>query len=153
MTKNEKLLYNDIVTIKYIMQVRDNIGVLTKALSDRAKSHDKSKMKSPEREAYSLITDRLRTTKDGGVGYKEFLDSLQPAIAHHKSQNRHHPEAHLNGINGMDLVDIMEMLADWIAAVKRDNGDIHKSIKTSALSFHMNPQLVAILTNTVNRYF
>lgn len=60
----------------------------------------------------------------------------------------------VNGVNGMDLMDIVEMLTDWTAAVKRNkNGNVHKSIQVNRERFGLSDQLVSILENTVNRYF
>ena len=82
------------------------------------------------------------------------LESVRPAIDHHYSKNRHHPQHWPNGINDMDLVDIIEMLADWAAATKRNkNGNIHKSLEFNSDHFRITPQLKQILLNTINRYF
>lgn len=58
-----------------------------------------------------------------------------------------------NGINDMDLVDLMEMICDWKAASKRHNdGNILKSLELNKDRFHIDAQLYSILKNTVDRY-
>lgn len=54
----------------------------------------------------------------------------------------------------MNLVDILEMLADWRAATERNqNGNIRKSIEINAEKYGISPQLRRILENTVRDYF
>lgn len=57
-------------------------------------------------------------------------------------------------VDEMDLVQLCEMICDWLAATKRNkNGNIHKSIEFNTGRFDMTPQLASILKNTVDRYF
>lgn len=54
------------------------------------------------------------------------------------------------GVDGMDLMDLAEMLCDWKAATLRhDDGDIMMSIEINTERFGLSPQLVHILRNTV----
>jgi len=54
------------------------------------------------------------------------------------------------GINKMNLVDLLEMICDWKAStLLHDDGDIQKSIVSESKRFHISPQLVQILKNTV----
>jgi hypothetical protein len=93
----------------------------------------------------------LAETTYNSQEYKSYLKKLGPALAHHYKVNTHHPEHYVNGVNDMDLVDIVEMLCDWIAASKRHNdGNPFHSIEKNRVRFHMTPQLTQILTNTVH---
>lgn len=59
-----------------------------------------------------------------------------------------------NGINGMSLMDIVEMLCDWKAASERHNdGDIMKSIEINKTRFGISDQMTAILINTAKILF
>ncbi len=52
-------------------------------------------------------------------------------------------------VNGMTLVDLIEMLADWKAATERHaDGSLAKSLTIQQERFGLSPQLVQILTNT-----
>lgn len=76
------------------------------------------------------------------------------ALEHHYKNNRHHPEHFKNGIEGMTLVDLCEMISDWKAATLRhDDGDILKSIEMNQQRFGYTDELKQILINTVNEYF
>lgn len=56
-----------------------------------------------------------------------------------------------SSVNGMNLLDVLEMFCDWKAATLRhDNGNLRKSIEHNAVRFGMAPQLVALFENTVD---
>ena len=59
----------------------------------------------------------------------------------------------INGVNvdGMNLLDIVEMFADWKAATERYNdGDLRKSLEINAKRFKLSPQLYSVLKNTID---
>lgn len=151
---NEKLLEHDSETLKHIHSVRENIWKLIKELDNRSQVHDSSKFESPEREVFAENTPKLAKTEYGTPEYEALLKEVKVAIDHHYSVNRHHPEFHKNGIEDMDLIDMCEMLMDWLSATKRNKaGNIRKSIETNTVRFNMSPQLAKILQNTITRYF
>lgn len=151
---NEELMTHDSETLKHVNEVRANIWTLIKELDHRAAVHDASKFEEPERSVFASNTPKLAKTEYGTPAYEELLKEVEPAILHHYSKNTHHPEHWPNGVEGMDLLDVVEMLADWAAAVKRNkNGNVHKSIQVNRERFGLSDQLVSILENTVNRYF
>ena len=77
---------------------------------------------------------------------------MQVALDHHYANNSHHPEHYKNGIMGMDLIDLIEMICDWKAATERNaNGDIMKSIEINQKRFNYSDELKQILINTVER--
>lgn len=50
----------------------------------------------------------------------------------------------------MNLLDLIEMFCDWLAATKRhNNGDINRSIKINQSRFSMSDDIVKIFENTV----
>ena len=60
-------------------------------------------------------------------------------------------EPHI-GVEGMTLIDLLEMICDWIAASeRRKTGDAMKSIEINAKRFNIGDQLKAILQNTVRQ--
>lgn len=151
---NEQLVEHDTATLKHINDVRENLWLITKEIAERAKNHDASKLESPEREIYAENNHKLAKTVYGSSEYAAMMETVKPAIEHHYANNRHHPEHWPDGIEDMDLVDLVEMLCDWAAATKRNkNGNIHKSIEHNTERFKMTPQLAKILGNTVDRYF
>ena len=79
---------------------------------------------------------------------------MKLAMNHHYAQNSHHPEHYDNGINDMDLIDLIEMICDWKAASERHaDGNIFESIKINKQRFNISDQLERIFINTAKRYF
>lgn len=139
-------------TLKHIKRVSQLLTEAASELIKRANVHDNSKLESPEKEMYDELTPLLANSTYGSDEYKGFLRKLKPALDHHYKNNSHHPEHYPNGINGMDLFDIIEMFFDWKAAGERHNtGNIYKSIEINKDRFKMSPQLVDIFINTAER--
>lgn len=150
---NDKTIIGMLETIKHIHKVRELLYKIIQLLDERARNHDLSKLESPEKEIFGEYTPELGKTEYGSPEYKVLLEKVKPAIDHHYSKNRHHPEFHKNGINDMNLLDILEMLIDWKAATERNkNGNIRKSIEHNTGRYGIEPQLVKILENTVKEY-
>lgn len=140
-------------TFLHIRDVVKNLNVVIKDLLSRAEIHDDSKFESPELEIFSEAT-LLSDIEYGSKEYKENMQTIRPAIDHHFSKNRHHPQHWPNGIEDMTLTDLVEMLADWKAATKRNkNGNIVKSIEVNAQKFNISPQLRKILENTARELY
>lgn len=54
------------------------------------------------------------------------------------------------GLNGMSLIDLIEMLCDWFAATQRHNdGNILRSIELNQKRFNYSDELKQIFINTV----
>jgi hypothetical protein len=136
-------------TQKHIDKVRKYIRFFTDKLTSRGENHDASKMESPEVELFAEHTERLAEIDYGSDEYKKELEELQPALEHHYTVNRHHPQHFPNGINDMNIIDIVELIADWKASSERyNNGNLLKSIEINAKRFNMDEQLTQILKNT-----
>jgi len=137
-------------TWKHINNVGKFIDKIRDVLETRALDHDVSKLKEPELDIFAEYGPKLEDTTYGSDEYKKFLKEMKPALDHHYKNNQHHPEYHKNGIDDMNLVDIVEMFCDWLAAGQRHkDGDAMKSIEINTDRFKISPQLVSILKNTV----
>ena len=81
-------------------------------------------------------------------------DTFRHSLRHHYAHNRHHPEHFADGVNGMTLVDLVEMLADWKAATERTSphGDLAESLPINGERYAIAPQLMDILTNTARHF-
>jgi hypothetical protein len=123
-------------------------------LLKRSRGHDASKLAEPELSVFDEYTWKLRDMTYNSPEYKAALAGMGPALQHHYEQNSHHPEHYPNGINGMTLVDLVELLCDWKAATLRHpDGDIEKSIELNNKRFGISDQLAEILLNTVREHF
>lgn len=136
----------------HIKRVAELLSQGASELLRRANIHDDSKLQSPEKELFDEFTPKLKDSVYGSEEYKGFLLGLEEALDHHYSCNSHHPQHYAQGINGMDLFDIIEMFFDWKAAGERHaTGNIFKSIEINKDRFEMSDQLVDIFTNTAER--
>lgn len=114
-TQDENVLTTaecNIETQKHIENVRKFIRFITDNLTQRGVDHDASKTTSPEVELFAQYTKKLASLNYGSDEYKASLEALKPALDHHYANNRHHPEHFVNGINDMNLIDIVEMICD-----------------------------------------
>ncbi len=137
-------------TLEHIKEVRLLLLCCIEGLVARAEGHDRSKMKWPEIEIFTKYTPRLASSTYGSKEYKQFLKKMKPALDHHYAHNRHHAEHFSNGIRGMNLLDLLEVVCDWTAAAKRHKmGDIRKSIEINQKRFHYSDDLKQILKNTL----
>lgn len=154
MTLTPEQQATNFITFRHIERVRNLLNNCITELLKRGELHDQSKLEPPEVELFTEHTSRLADLTYGSPEYQQALDDLGPALEHHYANNRHHPQHHKNGVNDMNLLDIVEMLCDWKAASERHNdGNIRKSIEHNADRFGLSPQLVRILENTADVLF
>lgn len=138
-------------TRKHISNVIKYMNVIVKKLLTRAQEHDASKLVQPELTAFTLHTENLKSCTYGSHQYDKFLELLKPTLEHHYANNKHHPEHYKNGVNDMNLIDLIEMFVDWKAATLRHNdGNLLKSIEHNTKRFDINPQLAKIFQNTAS---
>jgi hypothetical protein len=151
-------------TYEHIGKVRGYILKAAQNLLQRGQAHDASKLVSPEVEAFDIATPKLASLTYGTEEYKQSLADLGAALEHHYAANPHHPEHYAEGIAGMSLLDLVEMLVDWKAASERmrkpmpaapgrpqapkyDN-DFLRSIALNQERFGYSDELRAVLENT-----
>ncbi len=139
-------------TLEHIQHVRNGIGFAISELAYRAQIHDDTKLGPAEKAVFDEVTPRLRKLTYGSEEYKASLREMGSALEHHYASHRHHPE-HFGeqGIRGMNLVDVLEMVIDWHAATKRhDDGNLHLSIELNQERFGYSDDLKAMMHNTAD---
>jgi hypothetical protein len=151
-------------TYEHIGTVRAYLGRAAGLLIERGDKHDASKLVDPELEAFDRMTPLLASLTYGTDEYKASLAELGVALEHHYAANSHHPEHHAEGVAGMSLLDLLEMVCDWYAASQRmrkptpaapgrkeapqyDN-NFERSIALNQERFGYSDELRSILTNT-----
>lgn len=138
-------------TLRHIKRVNELLSNCAIELLERGKNHDSSKLERGEREYFDRVGERLKGLEYGSDEYKASLKELEPALEHHYANNPHHPEHYEDGVDSMNLFDVLEMLVDWKAAGERhDTGSIFKSLEYNKVRFSISPQLLRILENTAN---
>ena len=138
-------------TLKHIKRVNELLLFASMELMIRAQRHDDSKLGENEKPYFDEETPKLKNLTYGSEEYKESLKRLEVALKHHYANNSHHPEHYENGVDGMNLFDVIEMFFDWKAATERNkDGNIYKSIEFNKTRFKMSDQLAAIFINTAD---
>lgn len=123
-------------------------------LLDRKANHDRTKLEYPEKQEFDKYNQKLKELTYGSEEYNQNLYTLRNALCHHYRYNRHHPEHFGNGIYGMTIMDLTEMICDWKASSERQlNGDIYDGIEKSSQRFNYDKKMVRVLSNTVDKYF
>ena len=145
------MIYDSTVdTTLHINRVRFLLGQCAITLLERGARHDASKLEEPENAIFDTVGNRLAVITYAGEEYKHSLADLKTALDHHYAHNARHPEHYPNGIDGMSLFDLTEMLTDWKAASERHPGgtNIVRSVEISSDRFSVGEQLRKILMNT-----
>jgi hypothetical protein len=139
-------------TKRHIDLVKKNMNIFAEELSDfdkdelikRGEEHDKSKYENPERDPYVFISWEYKCKNDDKPFdvSDEMRDKMDKASNIHIKKNSHHPEYHcekeLDLINKKDRddppeemidstkmpdIDIVEMVADWMAMSEEKGED------------------------------
>ena len=144
MTKYEK-------SVKHIATVRGYMMQAVGNLQDRLLHHDDSKLVEPERSAYEGLDEALRGIAFGSDEYSQIIKThLGPALQHHYDHNDHHIEHHYGeGIKGMSLFSLLEMLAD-LRAVCDEKGKPVIDLEVNQKIHGFGDELFQILLNTID---
>lgn len=136
----------DVLQHKYV--VAWYLSGIANILQVRALLHDNSKLISPEKECFDKWTPELKEHTFGSDYYKQALSEMGEGLKHHYAKNSHHTEHFHNGIDGMNLLDVIEMVCDWKAAAnaKGVTVDLEHAIER----FNISSQLANIIRNTLN---
>jgi hypothetical protein len=137
-------------TNDHIRHFQDFLFKIICELDRRYVLHDQSKLEEPEKSGFDQVTKKLHGITYGSEEYQQCLQEMKPFLDHHYANNSHHPEHTKDGIKGMSLVDIIEMLCDWKAATLRHHdGDIKRSIEINQKRFGYSDELKQIFLNTI----
>ena len=129
---------------------RNNIESI---LVQRGIDHDASKLLEPEKSGYDIFKPKLASCKFGSGEYNHIKEQFNEIIKHHYENNSHHPEHYQNGIIGMNLFDVIEMMCDWKAASEQYHGNIYDSINTNQKRFNYSDRFKLVLVKTVDKCF
>lgn len=139
-------------TQEHIAQVVVFIERMREVLEQRKGQHDVSKMQEPELSAYAVTVPKLAGLDYGTPEHRAVLRQMKPAIKHHYAANRHHPEFHDDGVDGMNLIDVLEMICDWKAAAIRSGSPekFRENVEKSIERFNISPQMGSVIRNTLD---
>jgi hypothetical protein len=129
--------------IQHKRWVAEYMQIVANELFRRAVIHDNSKFSSEEFEAYEEAFPGLQKYAYGTDEFRAELRKIEPAIEHHYKAN------HLNGIADMDLIQVIEMVCDWLAASKRSQKDICQGLEINQRRFGIEQQVINLISHTV----
>ena len=88
---------------------------------------------------------RFRYALYGTSEYEKILNENKELIKLHFFKNDHHPE-HFEDYRSMSLLALIEMFADWKAAIKKQpNGNIEKSFEVAQKKYGMSNEILKFL--------
>lgn len=132
----------------------DTCQYIVGVLLDRCITHDQSKLVNPELDMFVEATPLLAKTVFGTPEYEEAKSKLGNALTHHYTHNRHHPEHFQRGVIDMTLIDVLEMLCDWMASsLRQPEGHILNSIDFCQGRFGFSEPVADLLRGTYHSYF
>jgi hypothetical protein len=133
---------------EHICRVQKWMAFAITGLLARSNTHDRSKY-SPEE--IGLVVGKPAFDKYEYMSKEEraALEAVKESLTHHYAHNSHHPEHYPDGVSGMTLFDLIEMVCDWKAAGEMSpNGSFANSIQYNRERFNLSPEMVKILENT-----
>lgn len=138
----------------HILDVRTFIEQIRFSLFLRGRDHDESKLQEPEFTLYEKLSENIKAIEDefgyGSHQYEKYIRDNQDAFYLHFKKNRHHPEYHPNGIDDMNLVDIIELFCDWKAAASKRGKPVN--LDANQKRFGVSDQLIRIFENTLRDF-
>lgn len=152
MEREMLLLKGEIQTRQHIQDVNTLLLRAAQQLIQRAELHDASKLGPEEHEKFSLAAARFMEpwNQYGAQGYLDTKAWLGSALEHHYAHNSHHPEHYEDGVMGMDLFDLLEMLLDWKAASARRSADGVLDLSLNRTNHKVPEPIMQILRNTAD---
>ena len=136
-------------TMEHKTRVAIKMSALAREITRRGNVHDNSKFKTPEVEIYSAHFNELNNAKYGSPEYDKALNNIKPALNHHNEVNDHHVQHFEDGIFGMDLIQILEMLCDISVAAESKGDDIIDTLPTWMSRNGVPENYYMILKNTL----
>ena len=137
----------------HISRVRRHISTFIQLLIRRAEKHDKSKLEEPELSWWKEM-DKEPRYPYGSEEYKQKIKRWDKVFKHHYKYNRHHPEHYEYGVSEMTLVDIVEMMCDWLGY--KDTITISEALKVcdeQMRRYNIPDGIRQIIFNTLLRYY
>lgn len=137
----------------HISRVRRHINIFIQLLIRRAENHDKSKLEEPELSWWKEM-DKEPRYPYGSEEYKQKTKRWDKVFKHHYKYNCHHPEHYEYGVSEMTLIDIVEMMCDWLGY--KDTTTVTEAFKVcdeQMARYDISEELRQIIFNTLLRYY
>ena len=138
-------------TLIHISEVQQELEKFIHELRLRGILHDRSKLQEPEFSIFVKTRPEFKKINYGTPEYDAIIEKARVAVDHHHETNRHHTGYHKEGVLGMNLIDIIEMICDWKAAARRSPDlTFEDSLPKAFDRYEITGSLRAIIVNTLN---
>lgn len=138
---------------RHKLEIQKKLSLLINELKKRADEHDISKLKEPEYSGWVKM-DKEPRYEYGSKEYFEKIKKYKWLFDLHYRKNRHHPEYWQGFFQDMDLIDLLEMICDWISY--RDDLTYQEAtevIEKQCTRFGFPQLMRELILNTVKNYF
>ena len=132
-------------SLLHIKKVSTNINEIAIQVIKRSIKHDDSKFESPEKEELDKVVPIIKQGKDA-PNYKQAKLGAKNLMKIHFSKNSHHPEFYKNGVDEMNLLDLVEYLSDMKVESKENLEEI---LLKNSKKYNWSDQLLNIMKNTI----
>lgn len=129
--------------------LKDKLFDISQILYLNGVNHDNSKFSNEELPYFEKVED-IKVKEYQDDNYKKSMEILKPALDHHYSINRHHPEHFENGVDEMNLLDLIEMVFDWEASARVHGTEFNPEDNFNR--FNISSQLGNIIKNTIRDF-
>lgn len=137
--------------LRHTKEVFARLEAIASDLRRRGILHDLTKFDELEFTTFCSTREKFKKADYGSEEYAECTRLAKPAVDHHYKNNRHHTGYHEKGILGMNLLDILEMVADWKAASKRSPNLTFKDSLPKAFEKYKIPEAIQeVILNTID---
>lgn len=140
----------------HINRVRKWMSAFIAALENRSATHDQSKLEENEILGWIQMDQEPRYDY-GTLEYTSKKERYSWLFDKHYAANRHHPEyfeIHKNKEAEMDLIDLIEMICDWVS-YKDDirYTEASKLVEVQCDRFGFSEELKQLMINTIRNNF
>jgi hypothetical protein len=137
-------------------KVGKNLLKIQTEIGRRMYSHDNDKIANDTIfEVYEQYNSKLRNEKYDSPEFLKYAKIMRPAVQLHTSKNRHHFYDKSNQIKNeeVDLIDLIEVLCDWIGATERNpNIDFKEALEYNFEKYNIPKEWRIIMLNTYINY-
>lgn len=132
--------------------VQKKLNILINELKKRAETHDNSKLVQPEYNGWVKMDKEIRHPY-GSKEYFEKMERYKWLFEEHYRVNRHHPEHWQGFFSEMDLLDLLEMIVDWVSYNENlTYDDAISLIEEQCKRFDFPELLKDLILNTLHNY-
>lgn len=139
-------------TLMHVAEVQERLEDMIHDLRKRGLCHDRTKFQELEFDTFCRTRPRFKGVKFGTPDYDAVVEEAREAVEHHHHHNRHHTTYYDGGIEDMNLLDVLEMLADWRAAARRSKGQSFEESLPKAFERYNVPEVLREMIGRTIQY-